>query len=102
MIHKGTGADCVIISAYESLQRVDHGYDRRSERGSGLVRGKFALRNEGRVEDDGTSSYCQLVSRQWEFKIVLAAKEDGGSNPEKPIIDTGNAAKAREWLLARV
>jgi predicted enzyme related to lactoylglutathione lyase len=63
---------------------------------------KFELKNSGFTEEDG-SRFCALRPRgdEMEPEIVLCQKESGEAEPDKPILNTSNAAKAREWLLAR-
>jgi predicted enzyme related to lactoylglutathione lyase len=62
---------------------------------------KFDLKNSGFTEEDG-SRFCELTSgREMEPKIVLWQKESDEAEPDRPILNTVNAVKAREWLLAR-
>ena len=61
---------------------------------------KFELKSSGVRQEDGTRS-CQLLSRDMDTKIVLCQKESDDEEPDRAILNTGNAAKAREWLLAR-
>ena len=49
-------------------------------------------------DDDGDSPGLELSTRNLEIKVLLFA---GTDYPDRPILDTRNAAKAREWLLAR-
>jgi len=63
---------------------------------------KFELKNSGFTEEDG-SRFCELTAGDYDMepKIVLCQKESDEAEPDKPILNTANAAKAREWLLAR-
>jgi len=53
---------------------------------------------ESREVDDDDSPGLELSTRNLEIKVLLFA---GTDYPDRPILDTRNAAKAREWLLAR-
>ena len=62
---------------------------------------KFDLRYE-KVKSDDASPSILLVSREGEPRISLMTKDDDDAGEmDRPIMDTANAAKAREWLLAR-
>ena len=61
---------------------------------------KLDLRVAGPVED-GEPGDTELVSRDEETRIVLSPEMGPGQDDPPPILDTANAAKAREWLLAR-
>lgn len=55
---------------------------------------KLDLPASQRVDDGGV----ELLSRNAETKIILTIGTEEG---DPPILDTRNAAKTREWLLAR-
>ena len=57
---------------------------------------KLDLPESREVEED--SGGVELTTRNQEIKIILLTE---GEYPDRPILDTRNAAKAREWLLAR-
>jgi catechol 2,3-dioxygenase-like lactoylglutathione lyase family enzyme len=59
---------------------------------------KLNLQNEGYKQDE-TSGFYQVVSRDALTRIVLVSREEGGE--DRPILNTDNAAKAREWLQSR-
>ena len=63
---------------------------------------KFDLENYGVIEENG-ARFCELTpgGNAMEPEIVLCQKESGEAEPDRPILNTANAAKAREWLLAR-
>jgi hypothetical protein len=58
---------------------------------------KLELPELQKIEDDETGG-LELSTRHQEIKVLLFA---GGDYPDRPILNTRNAAKAREWLLAR-
>jgi len=58
---------------------------------------KLDLPESQKIEDDEGSG-LELSTRNLEIKVLLFA---GADYPDRPIFDTRNAAKAREWLLAR-
>ena len=60
---------------------------------------KLELRESKLPVDDGEPDDTLLVSRDEQIKVVVT--REGSGEPDRPIFDTGNAAKAREWLLAR-
>ena len=64
---------------------------------------KFDLKNEGVTQEEGMSRACELMSRDrdMETKILLCEKENDDAELDRPILNTANAAKARDWLLAR-
>jgi catechol 2,3-dioxygenase-like lactoylglutathione lyase family enzyme len=49
-------------------------------------------------EAEDNSGGMELTTRNLETKVILLTGEE---YPDRPILDTSNAAKAREWLLAR-
>lgn len=57
---------------------------------------KLDLPESREIEDD--SGGLELTTHNLETKIILLTGEE---YPDRPILDTRNAAKAREWLLAR-
>ena len=63
---------------------------------------KFDLPESRKIEDDepgsDNSDSVELSTHNLEIKVLLLAATD---YPDRPILDTRNAAKAREWLLAR-
>jgi hypothetical protein len=58
---------------------------------------KLELPESQKIEDDETGG-LELSTRHQEIKVLLFA---GADYPDRPILNTRNAAKAREWLLAR-
>src|SRR5690348_4842300 len=62
---------------------------------------KFELRESGREVQDGEPGDTELISRNEEIIIVLSTGIEPQRDEPPPILDTANAAKAREWLLAR-
>jgi len=58
---------------------------------------KLELPESQKIEDDETGG-LELSTRHQEIKVLLFA---GTDYPDRPILNTRNAAKAREWLLAR-
>jgi catechol 2,3-dioxygenase-like lactoylglutathione lyase family enzyme len=58
---------------------------------------KLELPESRTIEDEETGG-LELSTRNLEIKVLLFA---GADYPDRPILDTRNAAKAREWLLAR-
>ena len=60
---------------------------------------KLDLRKSGhKMEDDGPA--IELVSRNQEIMIVLSTGIEPQGNEPPPILNTADAAEAREWLLA--
>lgn len=60
---------------------------------------KLDLReSRSKIIEDGAPGDRMLVSRDEQTRIILTAEE---GEPDRPILDTGSAAKSREWLLAR-
>ena len=58
---------------------------------------KLELPESRKTEDDKTGG-LELSTHNLEIKVLLFA---GADYPDRPILDTRSAAKAREWLLAR-
>ena len=61
---------------------------------------KFELRESGHKVQDGDPGDTELVSRNGEIMIVLSTGIEPQGNEPPPILNTADAAKAREWLLA--
>jgi catechol 2,3-dioxygenase-like lactoylglutathione lyase family enzyme len=60
---------------------------------------KFGLRESGQEVADGEPGDIELVSANGEITVDLVGL---GEDPmDTPMFDTGNAEKAREWLLSR-
>jgi catechol 2,3-dioxygenase-like lactoylglutathione lyase family enzyme len=59
---------------------------------------KLDLRESAHPIEDGEPGDILLTSRKDELRVILTAA--GTGEPDRPILDTRNAAKAREWLLA--
>ncbi|HEY7403110.1 MAG TPA: VOC family protein [Candidatus Angelobacter sp.] len=62
---------------------------------------KLELRESDYSFDDGDPDDTLLVSRDRDEEIKVVVTRQGPGEPDRPIFDTRNAAKAREWLLAR-
>jgi catechol 2,3-dioxygenase-like lactoylglutathione lyase family enzyme len=60
---------------------------------------KFDLKNEGLTQNEDSDLYV-VASRDMATKFLLVSRERDGE-PDRAILNTGNAASAREWLLAR-
>lgn len=60
---------------------------------------KLDLPESKELKDDGEPGDMLLTSRDGTVHVVVTRQ--GGSEPDRPIFDTRNAAKVREWLLAR-
>ncbi|HET9365638.1 MAG TPA: VOC family protein [Candidatus Angelobacter sp.] len=60
---------------------------------------KLDLRESMHLIEDGQPEGILLSSRKDEIRVVVTAA--GPGEPDRPILDTHNAAKAREWLMER-
>src|ERR1041385_2134073 len=60
---------------------------------------KLGLRESGQKVLDGEPGDLELTSSDGEIIVDLVGP--GGVSADTPMFFTGNAAKAREWLLAR-
>jgi catechol 2,3-dioxygenase-like lactoylglutathione lyase family enzyme len=69
------------------------------EAASAWYKEKLDLRESADPIADGEPGDIMLASRKDEIRVVVTAA--GTGEPDRPMLDTRNAAKAREWLLAR-
>jgi catechol 2,3-dioxygenase-like lactoylglutathione lyase family enzyme len=70
---------------------------RNLETAAAWYKQKLELPESREIEDDDSPG-LELSTRHQEIKVLLFA---GTDYPDRPILDTRSAAKAREWLLAR-